>query len=67
MDAACGDNAVARLDAFAEFLDFVLAFLLRTNHEEVEDGDKSHDHEDVHQTGIAAVCLKQDGVENHIL
>ena len=49
---------------FAEFAYFFLAFLLGTDHEEVEDGDKSHDHEDAGYSALGCL-LKENSVGKH--
>ena len=46
IDTTGGNNGVAFLETFAEFLDLLLLFLLGTNHHEIEDGDKQHNHDD---------------------
>ena len=64
VDAACGDYVVSLGQSFAEFAYFFLAFLLGTDHEEVEDGDKSHDHEDAGYSALGCL-LKENSVGKH--
>ncbi len=66
MDSAGRNHIVAFSKAFAEFTYFFLAFLLRTNHEEIkyhkEDNDKSPAGKEV-----ALLCgLKKDVVRSHV-
>lgn len=45
MDAADGDDMASFCESLAGFLKFLLFFLLRTNHEEVENDDEQHNHD----------------------
>ena len=53
IETACGHDLLSALNGIAEVLDFLLFLLLRTNHEEVHDGEHNNKHDNHAHAPIA--------------